>query len=237
MCCEATDDKMDATAEERSLLDSILRTSSSGTSSGTTLGLMTFADFWPNATLPPTPPAAPAGVAGCHPAASLPFAMPASLTFAQQQDRRPVTGDSGPQLPPGAASQQGPTKEEAATNEPKPKPKRNVKHRPGPSSIEENWATVEDKRRAQNRRHAAASRQRKVDALHDASAEGSRYKKENDLLAVKLRETSAELEYVLECIEGLPVEHRDAIISKHLAFSASCGAANSALQGQDLLKK
>ena len=217
---------MDATAEE-SLLDNLLDTSSSGTA----LGLMTFANFWPNAT-------PPAGVAGWPPAVSLPPDVPASLTLAQQQDSRHLTGASGPHFPPGAASQQGPhAEEEAATSKAKPKPKRNVKHKPGPSSIEEDWVTSADKRRAQNRRHAAASRQRKVDALHEASAEGSRYKRENDLLAVKLRETSAELEYVLECIEGLPVEHRDAIISKHLAFSASCGAANSALQGQDLLKK
>ena len=92
-------------------------------------------------------------------------------------------------------------------------PTRKLKRKAGSSSIEEAWATVEDRRRAQNRRHAAASRQRKVNALHEASAEGSRLKKQNELLTLTLREASAELEYLLECIEDLPTEHRDAIIN------------------------
>ena len=242
---------MSATALD-SLLDNILGTNSSGTAAG----LMTIADFWQDATLPP--------------------AAPVSQQVANQQQPAGPTGTyvhTQTQLPPSVAPQQGlrvtaSAEEMAAMNKPKRKvkqvnrarhpapsyqrhsrglsslvaesvkqvaamnqPTRKLKRKAGSSSIEEAWATVEDRRRAQNRRHAAASRQRKVNALHEASAEGSRLKKQNELLTLTLREASAELEYVLECIEDLPTEHRDAIVNKHDAFSASRTAANSALKG------
>ena len=245
---------MNATALD-SLLDKILGTNSSGTAAG----LMTIADFWQDATLPPAAPVSQQ-VANQHV-----FAQQDTI---QQQPEGP-TGTyvhTQTQLPPSVAPQQGlrvtaSAEEMAAMNKPKRKvkqvnrarhpapqqgplvaesvkqvaamnqPTRKLKRKAGSSSIEEAWATVEDRRRAQNRRHAAASRQRKVNALHEASAEGSRLKKQNELLTLTLREASAELEYVLECIEDLPTEHRDAIVNKHDAFSASRTAANSALKG------
>ena len=235
---------MNATALD-SLLDNILGTNSSGTAAG----LMTIADFWQDATLPPAAPVSqqdtiqqqPEGPTGTHvhtqtqlppsvaPQQGLRVTASAEEMAAMNKPKRKVKQVNRARHP---APQQGPlvaesVKQVAAMNQ----PTRKLKRKAGSSSIEEAWATVEDRRRAQNRRHAAASRQRKVNALHEASAEGSRLKKQNELLTLTLREASAELEYVLECIEDLPTEHRDAIVNKHDAFSASRTAANSALKG------
>lgn len=235
---------MNATALD-SLLDKILGTNSSGTAAG----LMTIADFWQDATLPPAAPVSqedtiqqqPEGPTGTYvhtqtqlppsvaPQQGLRVTASAEEMAAMNKPKRKVKQVNRARHP---APQQGPlvaesVKQVAAMNQ----PTRKLKRKAGSSSIEEAWATVEDRRRAQNRRHAAASRQRKVNALHEASAEGSRLKKQNELLTLTLREASAELEYVLECIEDLPTEHRDAIVNKHDAFSASRTAANSALKG------
>ena len=99
------------------------------------------------------------------------------------------------------------------------------------SAVEMAPTTVAEMRRAQNRRHAAASRKRKFDALQEALSEGSRLKEQGALLAKALREASAALEYVFECVEDLPTEHRNTIVIKRHAFRASRSVANSALKG------
>ena len=163
--------------------------------------------------------------------------MIAAADASRQQHATPTVPPPPPQAcqapPPSVTAS---AEEVEAANAWSVEPKREAKRKVGSSyepesTVEKEHMSVAEKRRAQNRRHAAVSRQRKVDALHGSLAERSRLKKENVLLTKALREASVALEYVLECVEDLPNEHRDAIAIQYKAFVASRSAANSALKG------